>query len=150
MKKNIDGMERLLLLQVRRRHADYDLSGLNIIGKNVLEMVVDGEIQYKCLKALSVRYPAAASATLMMALYVEAEAFGSEINYSQNEIPSVSKRLIDSFSSVVNLKIPQLGTGKTGEHLRAAGSLREKCQGPSGFCRNYWSLFIGRFAFSNM
>ena len=94
--------------------------GLNILGKNVLEMVVDDEIQYKCLKALSVRYPAAAAATLMMALYVEAEAFGSEINYSQNEIPSVSKRLIDSFRSVENLKIPQLGTGKIGEHLRAA------------------------------
>jgi uroporphyrinogen decarboxylase len=56
----------------------------------------------------------------MMALYVEAEALGSEINYSQNEIPSVSKRLIDSFGSVVNFIIPQIGAGKTGEHLKAA------------------------------
>ena len=31
--------------------------GLQIIGKNLLEMVTDGEVQYRSLKALSDRYP---------------------------------------------------------------------------------------------
>jgi uroporphyrinogen decarboxylase len=61
-----------------------------------------------------------ASATLVMALYVEAEAFGSEISSSQNEIPTVSKRLINSFSSLASMKIPEIGKGKTCEHLKAA------------------------------
>jgi uroporphyrinogen decarboxylase len=94
--------------------------GLNILGKTVLEMVINGEVQYQSLKALSDRYPTVASATLVMALYVEAEAFGSEINYNQNEIPAVSKRLINSFSSLASMKIPEIGEGKTCEHLKAA------------------------------
>ena len=95
-------------------------SGLNILGKTVLELVTDGEVQYRSLKALSDRHPTVASATLVMALYVEAEAFGSEINYGKNEIPTVSKRLIDSFDSLASLKIPEIGEGKTREHLKAA------------------------------
>lgn len=94
--------------------------GLNILGNTVLEMVTDGEVQYRSLKALSDRYPTVASATLVMALYVEAEAFGSDIKYSQNEIPTVSKRLIKSFSSVASMRIPEVGEGKTFEHLKAA------------------------------
>jgi uroporphyrinogen decarboxylase len=94
--------------------------GLNILGKTVLEMVTDGKVQYQSIKALSDRYPTVASATLVMALYVEAEAFGSEIKYSQNEIPTVAKRLIDSFGTLVNLKMPEIGKGITYENLKAA------------------------------
>jgi uroporphyrinogen decarboxylase len=61
-----------------------------------------------------------------MALYVEAEAFGCEINFSQTEIPTVSKRLIDSFSSLPSLKIPEIGEGRTCEHLKAAKFAAEK------------------------
>ena len=93
--------------------------GLNILGETVLEMVTNGEVQYRSIKALTDRYTTVASATVM-ALYVEAEAFGSEIKYSQNEIPTVSKRLIDSFDSLASLKIPEIGEGKTCEHLKAA------------------------------
>jgi uroporphyrinogen decarboxylase len=94
--------------------------GLEIVGKTVLEFVSDGEVQYNSIKALTDRYPTVASATLVMALYVEAEAFGSEIKYIQNGIPAVSKRLINSFSSLSNMKIPEIGEGKTCEHLKAA------------------------------
>jgi len=94
--------------------------GLEITGNGVLEMVRSGEVQYECLKALSDRYPVIAAATLAMALYVEAEAFGSEVTYSEIEIPSVSKRLIDSFGFLKTLRIPEVGEGKTGEHLKAA------------------------------
>jgi uroporphyrinogen decarboxylase len=94
--------------------------GLNILGETVLEMVTDGEVQYRSVKALSDRYPKIAAATLAMALYVEAEAFGSEIDYGQNEIPAVSKRLIGSFDKLTSLKIPEIGEGKTCEHLKAA------------------------------
>jgi|SRR5664280_174385 len=81
-------------------------------------MVTNGEVQYRSIKALTYRYTTVASATVM-ALYVEAEAFGSEIKYSQNEIPTVSKRLINSCSSLASMKIPEIGEGKTCEHLKA-------------------------------
>jgi uroporphyrinogen decarboxylase len=55
-----------------------------------------------------------------MAQYIESEAFGSEINYSQNEIPTISKKLKDSFDSLASLKIQEIDEGKTCEHLKAA------------------------------
>lgn len=94
--------------------------GLKILNRTVLDMVTDGEVQYECLKVLSERYPAIASATMMMALYVEAEAFGCEIVYRQDEIPTVSKRVIESLDSVASLRIPQVGEGRTLEHLKSA------------------------------
>lgn len=114
-KKSVIASEKRLAMPVMT------YPGLSITGDTILEMVSDGEVQYRSLKALSDRYPAVASATLVMALYVEAEAFGCEIRYSQNEIPTVSKRLLESFSSVSDLRIPEVGECKTSEHLKAAG-----------------------------
>ncbi len=93
--------------------------GLDILGKTVFEMVTNCEVQYYCQKALSDRYKTVASATIM-ALYVEAEAFGCDINYSQNDIPSISKRLINSLGSLPCMKIPEIAEGKICEHLEAA------------------------------
>ena len=94
--------------------------GLQLTGNSVLEMVTKGEVQYKCVKALSEKYPSLGAITLIMDLSVEAEAIGSTITYSDDEIPTVSKRLIDSFEQVVNLKIPAIGDGRTKSHLHAA------------------------------
>ncbi|MDO9340943.1 MAG: uroporphyrinogen decarboxylase family protein [Bacteroidales bacterium] len=121
MKKNMtEWINSIFSSEERKAMPIMTYPGLNILGKTVFEMVTDGEVQYESLKALSDRYPAVACATLVMALYVEAEAFGSKIKYSQNEIPTVSKRLIKSFSSVANMRIPEVGEGKTFEHLKAA------------------------------
>ena len=94
--------------------------GLQLTVKSILDMVTKGEVQYNCVKALSEKYPALGATTLIMDLSVEAEAFGSLINFSENEIPTVSKRLIDSFEQVVNLKIPVIGDERTKSHLNAA------------------------------
>jgi uroporphyrinogen decarboxylase len=94
--------------------------GLQLIGKSVIDMVTVGEVQYNCVKALSDKFPSIGATTLIMDLSVEAEAFGSHINFSENEIPTVSKRLINSFEQVVNLKIPAIGDGRTKSHLNAA------------------------------
>src|ERR1035437_1392978 len=121
MKKNmIEWKNSIIALEEIKAMPMMTYPGLNILGETVLELVTDGEVQYRSLKALSDRYPTIASATLVMALYVEAEAFGSEINYSQTEIPTVSKRLINSFDLFASLKIPEIGEGKTCEHLKAA------------------------------
>jgi uroporphyrinogen decarboxylase len=94
--------------------------GLTLTGKSVLQMVTKGEVQFECIKALSTRYPTIASATLIMDLSAEAEAFGSKINYHENEIPTISGRLISSFRDLDKLMIPGTGDGRTNEYLKAA------------------------------
>ena len=94
--------------------------GLTLVSGNVQNMVQNGEVQYQCIKALSDRYPTIASATLIMDLSVEAEAFGSEVRYSPDEIPTVTGRLLTSFDEIESLDIPYPGKLRTGENLRAA------------------------------
>lgn len=94
--------------------------GLQLTGNTVVEMVTNGEIQFLCMKALAERYPSIASATLIMNLSVEAEAFGSPIKYSKDEVPMVSGRLVKSLDDLNNLKIPKVGSGRTQEYLQAA------------------------------
>lgn len=94
--------------------------GLSMVGSSVYEMVTSGEVQYQCIKALADRYPSIASATLIMDLSVEAELFGSKVSYAENEIPTVTSRLIDSYQGVSELRMPMVGEGRSGQNLLAA------------------------------
>lgn len=93
--------------------------GLGLVGKNVRDMITDGNSQYLCIEAVSKRYPSLAAVTVMD-LSVEAEAFGSTVRYSENEVPTVVGRIIDGMCSAESLKIPNVGEGRTGVYLSAA------------------------------
>jgi uroporphyrinogen decarboxylase len=93
--------------------------GLNFTGEKVRDIVTRGETQYNCIKVLAERYPSAAS-LMAMDLSVEAEAFGANIYLSDNEVPLIKSRLIHDSSMIQNLKIPEVGTARTCEFLKAA------------------------------
>ena len=59
--------------------------GTQLIGKNVEELVKDGELQASCMKAVAEKFDAGAAFSLMD-LSVEAEAFGADVIYSADEI----------------------------------------------------------------
>jgi len=94
--------------------------GLSLTGKSIIQMVSDGEVQFQCVNALANRYHSLAASSLIMDLSVEAEAFGSIIKFSENEIPTVSARLIDDFEKVKHLTIPDPLTGRCAENIKAA------------------------------
>lgn len=121
MKKNmIEWRNSILNAEKRIALPIMTYPGLSIINKSVLDMVTDGDVQYACVKALFDRYPSFAATNLIMDLSVEAEVFGSTINFSKDEIPTVSARLIDSFVKLSDIQIPKVGDGRTAEHLKAA------------------------------
>lgn len=92
--------------------------GVRLIGTNITELVRDGELQAKCMKAIADRYPTLAAVS-NMDLSVEAEAFGATARYSEDEVPSIIGRLIDTPEDVENLQVPAVGTGRTGECIKA-------------------------------
>ncbi len=92
--------------------------GIEYIGKTVREAVTDGEVHFAAIKALAERYPSAAS-TVIMDLTVEAEAFGAKILLPEEEIPTVTERLVSDAVSVEALQVPSLEAGRVPEYLKA-------------------------------
>ena len=92
--------------------------GIEYIGKSVREAVTDGEVHFAAIKALAERYPSAAC-TVIMDLTVEAEAFGAKILIPEEEIPTVTDRLVSDAVSVEALQVPSLEAGRVPEYLKA-------------------------------
>ena len=92
--------------------------GIEFIGKTVHDAVTNGQVHYEAIKALCDKYPAAA-ATVIMDLTVEAEAFGAEIIFPENEVPSVSGRLLADEAAIEKLEVPALNKGRIPEYLKA-------------------------------
>ncbi len=112
--------------------------GIELCNHTVEEAVRNGEVHAKAIVKLNEVYPAAAS-TVIMDLTVEAEAFGAEILFVENEVPNVTGRLVSDYASVEALEVPSLSTGRVQEYLKAnklsAGNITDKpvfggCIGP--------------------
>jgi uroporphyrinogen decarboxylase len=95
--------------------------GIELAGEKILTAVNDGEIHYRAIKSIQERFnPAVSVSNIMMDLTVEAEAFGSKINFYEDEVPSVSGRIVFDDDSIKTLKIPDLSVGRIPQYLKAA------------------------------
>lgn len=92
--------------------------GIEMIGKTVRHAVTDGQVHYEAIKALCDKYPTA-TATVIMDLTVEAEAFGAEIVFPVNEVPSVTGRLLADDAAIEALEVPALNKGRIAQYLKA-------------------------------
>ena len=99
--------------------------GVQLIHRSVDEMVHSGSLQAKCMQAIAERYDTAAALTLMD-LSVEAEAFGSPVYYSDNEVPTVTEAIVKTPEEADALSIPAVGTGRTGECIKAVEEALKK------------------------
>ena len=92
--------------------------GIEMIGKTIPDAVTNGKIHAEAIIALSERYPSGAS-TVIMDLTVEAEAFGCDVNFSIDEVPTVIRRLVSSCEEVQQLSVPPLSAGRVPQYLLA-------------------------------
>ncbi len=93
--------------------------GIEMSGVTVRQAVTDGRIQSRIIKILSEQYAFAAS-SMIMDLSVEAEAFGSQIEWHENEVPTVINRLVTDHQSIYNLAVPTLEKGRVPQYVKAA------------------------------
>lgn len=101
-----------------------------MIGAAPKEVFQNGELQFRCIKALSEAVPVDAQVTFMD-LSVEAEAFGSEISFSEHANPTVSAPLASTAEAIAALEVPPVGTKRTAEVLRCARLCAEKLERPT-------------------
>lgn len=92
--------------------------GIEELGFKVRQAVVDGDIHAEAIKYLANRYPTKA-ASVIMDLTVEAEAFGAEVLFPEDEIPTVTGHMLDTAEDIHNLKVPSLNTARVPEYIKA-------------------------------
>ena len=97
--------------------------GIQITGHTVDEMVRDGHLQAVCMEAVAKRFDTGAAFSLMD-LSVEAEAFGSPVLYTEDEVPTVTAAIVHDEEEAEALKVPEVGAGRTGECVKG---IREVC-----------------------
>lgn len=89
-----------------------------LMGIGVKELVSSSELQAKGMKLVADQVLSAASVSLMD-LSVEAQAFGSTIHISENEVPTVTGAIVSSEEEAEALQIPAVGAARTGLYLDA-------------------------------
>ena len=115
--------------------------GLVLTGGTVRQAVTDPEAQFEAVAALHARYrtPVVLSA---MDLSAEAEAFGCALHASEDEIPSVTGRLVTSLAQAKRLPVPQPGDRRTAVYLETVRRLKALASRPLvlGGCIGPFSL----------
>ncbi len=100
-------------------------AGIELTGATVREAVTKGETQAEAIKALYRRFKPD-GVTTIMDLTVEAEAFGSRIRFEEDEIPTVSERLVTRVDEVERLSVPDLSSAKRAQEYLGAAALTAK------------------------
>lgn len=111
-------MEEVIRSKQRRAIPIMTHPGIERIGATVRQAVTNGDVHSKAILQLYEAYPAAAT-TVIMDLTVEAEAFGAEIRFPEDEVPAVIGRLVTDRDSVEALQVPGLDRGRVPEYLKA-------------------------------
>ncbi len=96
---------------------------VSLLGITVPELISDASRQAEGMIRIAERCDTGASLT-MMDLSVEAECFGSEIRFSDNEIPTVVGGIIAEPADAEALTVPEVGAGRTGVYIDAVAQAK--------------------------
>lgn len=91
---------------------------IQLMGITVQDLISSSESQARGMKLIADRVPSAASVSLMD-LSVEAEAFGSAVRFSDDEVPTVVGSIVTDEDEAEALKIPPVGAARTGLYIEA-------------------------------
>ncbi len=97
---------------------------VSLLGCSVRELISSSENQARGMAEVAARCDSAASVSLMD-LSVEAECFGAAVRFSDNEVPTVTGRMIEDEDAAEALEVPTVGSGRSGICVEA---IRKACE----------------------
>lgn len=106
-------LEALRDAPVKKAMPVLSFPAVQLMGITVRELISSAEAQAEAMELVAKRTDAAASVSLMD-LSVEAECFGSEIRFSDEEVPTVVGSIITTEEEARALEVPAVGAGRTG------------------------------------
>lgn len=117
-------LEELKNAPVKKAMPVLSFPSVQLMGISVRELISSGERQAEGMKRIADRVDSTASVS-MMDLSVEAEAFGSSVKVSDDEVPTVVGRIVETEEEAEALAVPAVGTARTGLYVEA---IREACK----------------------
>ena len=97
---------------------------ISLMGITVKDLISSADLQAKGMKMVADEVPSAASVSLMD-LSVEAECFGSTIQVSDGEVPTVTGSIVSSEEDADALQVPEVGSCRTGIYIDA---IKKACE----------------------
>lgn len=91
---------------------------IKLMGINVKQLISDSDTLANGMHILAQRLPTLAALS-MMDLTVEAECFGAAVDIYDDAIPSVTNTIIHSLEDAENLRVPEVGEGRTQIYIDA-------------------------------
>lgn len=114
MKRNMKAwLEALRDAPVKKAMPVLSFPAVQLMGITVRQLISSAEAQAEAMELVAKRTDAAASVSLMD-LSVEAECFGSEIRFSDEEVPTVVGSIVTTEEEARALEVPAVGAGRTG------------------------------------
>lgn len=98
---------------------------VSLLGVGVRELISSSELQARGMQAVANEIDSPASVSFMD-LSVEAEAFGAVVRFSDDEVPTVTGRLITDEDEAEALAVPEVGSGRTGIYIEAVKKAVER------------------------
>ncbi len=106
-------LEALRDAPVKKAMPVLSFPAVQLMGITVRQLISSAEAQAEAMELVAKRTDAAASVSLMD-LSVEAECFGSEIRFSDEEVPTVVGSIVTTEEEARALEVPAVGAGRTG------------------------------------
>lgn len=104
-----------------------------LLGLRVSELLFSADNQSMGMQAIRQRCPLAASVS-MMDLSVEAEAFGAQVRFFDDEVPVVTKGILDDIEQASQITVPAIGTGRTKLYVQAVQKAKQQITDIPVFC----------------
>ena len=122
MKKWIEGLKSE---QNKKPLPLLSFPSVSLLDVNVSELIADSSLQARGMQSVAEAVDAAASVSFMD-LSVEAEAFGATVRFSEDEVPTVTGRLVTDEDEAEALEVPAVGSKRTGIYIEAVKKAVEK------------------------
>jgi len=119
--------ESLLETPVKKAMPILSFPCVQLMGITVKQLISGSELQTEGMKTIALRTHSLASLS-MMDLSVEAEAFGSEIRKSDNEVPTVIGRILETPDDAERLEVPDVRSGRTALYIKAIEEAAKEIQ----------------------
>ncbi len=120
MKRNMmEWVDATLAAKEKQGFLVLSFPAIQKMGITVKELIASSDLQAQAMKIVADSTPKASAAVSMMDLSLEAEAFGSTVHFSDDEVPTVTGSIVNEEEDADALVVPEIGAGRTQIYIDA-------------------------------